>query len=326
MTDEAEPVEEVDPVDEVDEVEVRERADSEQRKVEWWRRTLFVVVIAGSIAVVAFAAWALREAFASNDAQIEYRDDRITTLIDRNESLTEQNDELLEIVAEMYAACEQADDCDTSDLPTPAEVAEDQEADLENTSTEPQTLSLTDQEIDTAIAVHCSEGGCAAEPTLSDMLAALQVFCADGACQGEEGDEGDQGEPGPPPTAEQLATTLVAYCSDGRCDASQDEIAAAVAAQCANGACNGPQGAAGRPPTAEEILAAVQSFCANGACDGDDGADGADAPTITTVTCTEGVYVFGFSDGSTVTSNAACSTTPPDPEPTEPVDPPEETP
>lgn len=142
---------------------------------------------------------------------------------------------------------------------------------------------------------------------------------------GEVGPQGEQGEPGPvgPPGPRGFTGAAGEDGEDG--EPGTDGADGATGDPGVDGQ-TGAQGETGAPgPQGETGPQGPQGQTGPQGPTGATGQDGADAPTITTVTCTDGVLLFGFSDGSTVTSNAAC-TPAPDPEPTDPVDPPEETP
>jgi len=54
-------------------------------------------------------------------------------------------------------------------------------------------------------------------PTAEEIAAAVAAYCATGACLGPTGDTGATGEPGPGPTDEQVANSVAAYCANHGC-------------------------------------------------------------------------------------------------------------
>lgn len=158
---------------------------------------------------------------------------------------------------------------------------------------------------------------------------------------GPAGPAGPQGEQGPGPTAEQINLAVATYCSahDGCTGTpSRAEVAAAVTAYCATGACTGPTGPAGASgaagkdgqtgpqgpgPTDAQVQTAVAAYCAahNGCTGpaGHNGADGSTGPTgpagpagrgITSIDCTGlGVdqLTIHYSDGTSETVPCAAS-------------------
>lgn len=95
--------------------------------------------------------------------------------------------------------------------------------------------------------------------------------------------EPDQVRRAPGPTQAQIAAAVAAYCAEGRCAApgpTPEQVAAAVEAYCAGNRCRGEQGDEGQDaegPTAADIANAVATYCADrDQCSGDDGTDGAD--------------------------------------------------
>lgn len=71
--------------------------------------------------------------------------------------------------------------------------------------------------------------------------------------KGDPGAQGEQGAQGPPPSSAQVAQAVALYCANGACDgkdganATQAQVAQAVALFCnARGDCRGPEGVAGQ--------------------------------------------------------------------------------
>lgn len=102
--------------------------------------------------------------------------------------------------------------------------------------------------------------------------------------------KGKQGDPGPPPSAEQIAIAVEAFCRDNpaECkgndgkpgtnakDVTPEQVIAAIATYCdPRGQCKGDTGPG---PDDAQILAGVAAYCANGACKGDRG-DAGPGPT-----------------------------------------------
>lgn len=98
-------------------------------------------------------------------------------------------------------------------------------------------------------------------PTHLEVLAAVASYCdSRGNCRGQTGATGPSGPAGPQGGAGERGA-----------DGAQGATGAAGS--------NGKDGAPGRPPTAEEIAAAVSAYCASGACQGAKGDTGATGQT-----------------------------------------------
>lgn len=138
---------------------------------------------------------------------------------------------------------------------------------------------------------------------------------------------GPQGEPGRPPTTEEIAAAVRAYCAGGRCDgqsATAGQVRAAVMEYCnARGECRGasgqpgepgPSGADGQdgsdgatgpqgpPPSDEQVAQAVAAYCAaHNGCQGPQGPPGPAGPS--------GRSAYPFTFSFTVRQNPAQATT-----------------
>lgn len=139
----------------------------------------------------------------------------------------------------------------------------------------------SDQQIATAVTLYCAEHeGCVGVPSQTQVLAAVQAYCATGVCKGAAGASGRPGQPG----------------ASGAPGASGQP---------------GPQGDTGPGPTDEQVSAAVAAYCsAHGDCSGPAGPSGAsgapgapgkDGRGIASVDCTGlGVdsLTITYSDGT----------------------------
>ena len=187
----------------------------------------------------------------------------------------------------------------------------------------------TREELVAAFREYCDQGNCkgrdGATPTADDIAAAFVRFCADGRCTGPAGQDGapalngKDGAPGVPGADGKDGASL---------PPSGEMVLAAVTSFCsATGACAGPAGPAGPPPTAEVVLAAVQQVCADNACvgpmgpagaagpagppgaDGAPGVNGADGRGITDAQCRDdGRWAITYTDGVT-TDGGNCRAT-----------------
>jgi hypothetical protein len=86
----------------------------------------------------------------------------------------------------------------------------------------------TAEEIGQAVAAYCADGRCNGDDvTPEQVAAAVATYCnSRGECRGTpgaDGDDGETGQQGPPPSAEQVADAVAAYCADGRCRGEQGE-------------------------------------------------------------------------------------------------------
>lgn len=138
----------------------------------------------------------------------------------------------------------------------------------------------TAAQVRAAVADYCAGDRCKPTVSRSQVAAAVADYCAGGLCQGEDGTNGGPGADGTDGT-------------DG-----------------ANGT-NGTDGAPGPGPTDEQIAAAVEAYCADGKCrgeKGDAGTDGKDATITPSGTdCPDGERVSGvhlLADGSLTVSCA----------------------
>lgn len=117
-------------------------------------------------------------------------------------------------------------------------------------------------------------------PSASEVLFAVTAYCdSRGNCRGPAGSpgpggaKGEPGEPGPTgQTGADGATGARGPQGEQGRPPTAEEIAAAVAAYCGTGACTGPKGdtgatgADGPGPTAEQIASAVATYCSNNGC------------------------------------------------------------
>jgi hypothetical protein len=132
----------------------------------------------------------------------------------------------------------------------------------------------------------------------ADVPAAAEVVEAiDGAeisetiTTGPPGEQGPAGEPGRPPTADEIAAAVEAFCAEHDACAgdpgepgldavvTQAALLSAVTGYCEVNVCTGatgPPGEAGRPPTAVEVAQAVSDYCGLTDCTGPAGVDGTD--------------------------------------------------
>lgn len=122
----------------------------------------------------------------------------------------------------------------------------------------------SDNDVARAVAAYCdSRGNCrgAAGPTGPTGPTGATGATGDVGATGQPGADGAQGprgtagEPGRPPTAEEVAAAVAAYCATGACTGPQGPTGPA-----------GADGATGPAPTDANIAAAIESYCANHAC------------------------------------------------------------
>jgi hypothetical protein len=205
------------------------------------------------------------------------------------------------------------------DAPPPEDVPEPDDSAPELPLPEPQPAATgaqgergpgpTQAQVIQALSTYCARNDCVPVPTVSQVAAAIADYCSDGACRGEEGkrgktgangtdgndgsngangSDGQNGEPGRPPTAEEIANAVAAYCSGGSCRGE-----------------DGSDGKPGPPPTDQQVLDQVEVYCAaNNDCQGrtgDTGATGATGVGIADVECPDDEnddWVYTFTDGS----------------------------
>ncbi len=147
---------------------------------------------------------------------------------------------------------------------------EDLEKALENRSGTAPSAS----EVSFAVQLYCADGRCnGKEPTITQVAAAVATYCdSRGQCRGKQGEKGDDGETivGPPPTAEAVLAAVTNYCD------SHDQ-------------CRGPKGDKGDDGT-----------------NGTDGRPGIDLIRTECNTDTQKFVMF-YSDGSSqVVENSDC--------------------
>lgn len=131
---------------------------------------------------------------------------------------------------------------------------------------------------------------------------------------GPPGPQGPQGVAGPPPTDEQVAQAVRAFCADGSCRGSDGagvtraQVAVAVAAYCDyRGECAGPTGRTGETgpqgpgPTDEQVAQAVATYCADGRCRGEQGPRGVGIADLDCESTTPLELVITYTDGTTQT-------------------------
>lgn len=59
-------------------------------------------------------------------------------------------------------------------------------------------------------------------PTAEEIASAVAAYCSTGACQGAKGDTGATGATGPGPTDDQIASAVMAYCQTTGCPPAQN--------------------------------------------------------------------------------------------------------
>lgn len=133
------------------------------------------------------------------------------------------------------------------------------------------------------------EGRSGTAPTDADVSFAVQLYCADGRCNGRD------------PSISQVAAAVATYCNRrGECKGPKGEVG--VTGQV------GEPGPTGPPPSVESVMSAVVTYCSsrnecrgpkgeNGA-NGTDGKDGVNGRGISAVTCVDGQFVVSYSDGT----------------------------
>lgn len=87
---------------------------------------------------------------------------------------------------------------------------------------------------------------------------------------------GKDGVDGRPPTAQEIALAVKAYCLTNKCSESPTsaQVLQAVSAFCENGQCTGKTGKDGKSATDEQVAEAVAKYCASGKCQGATGVAG----------------------------------------------------
>lgn len=92
----------------------------------------------------------------------------------------------------------------------------------------------TEAQVRAAVADYCSGDRCKPTVSRSQVAEAVAAYCAKDACKGApgvatdgadgtdgtdgtDGADGSDGAPGPGPTDEQIAAAVEAYCADGKC-------------------------------------------------------------------------------------------------------------
>lgn len=88
---------------------------------------------------------------------------------------------------------------------------------------------------------------------------------------------GKDGVDGRPPTTQEIALAVKAYCLTNKCSESPTsaQVLQAVSAFCENGQCSGKSGKDGKSATDEQVAEAVAKYCASGKCQGAVGEAGA---------------------------------------------------
>lgn len=88
---------------------------------------------------------------------------------------------------------------------------------------------------------------------------------------------GKDGVDGRPPTTQEIALAVKAYCLTNKCSESPTsaQVLQAVSAFCENGQCTGKNGKDGKSATDEQVAEAVAKYCASGKCQGVSGVAGA---------------------------------------------------
>lgn len=99
----------------------------------------------------------------------------------------------------------------------------------------------TEAQVKAAVADYCAGDRCKPTVSRSQVAAAVADYCAGGLCQGKDGTnggpgadgtdgtsgtdgtDGADGAPGPGPTDEQIAAAVEAYCADGKCRGDKGE-------------------------------------------------------------------------------------------------------
>lgn len=87
---------------------------------------------------------------------------------------------------------------------------------------------------------------------------------------------GKDGVDGRPPTTQEIALAVKAYCLTNKCSESPTsaQVLQAVSAFCENGQCTGKNGKDGKSATDEQVAEAVAKYCASGKCQGATGVAG----------------------------------------------------
>lgn len=87
---------------------------------------------------------------------------------------------------------------------------------------------------------------------------------------------GKDGADGRPPTTQEIALAVKAYCLTNKCSESPTsaQVLQAVSAFCENGQCTGKTGKDGKSATDEQVAEAVAKYCASGKCQGAAGVAG----------------------------------------------------
>ena len=87
---------------------------------------------------------------------------------------------------------------------------------------------------------------------------------------------GKDGADGRPPTTQEIALAVKAYCLTNKCSESPTsaQVLQAVSAFCENGHCTGKTGKDGKSATDEQVAEAVAKYCASGKCQGATGVAG----------------------------------------------------
>ncbi len=113
-------------------------------------------------------------------------------------------------------------------------------------------------------------------PSNDEIASAVAAYCAGGKCQGVDGNT---------PSPDDVVRAVAQYCGPNSCmgvpgrDAAEvtfAQLAAVVTSYCATGACTGPAGSDGlnaAPPTDAQLVSAVETYCSTGVCQGPAGLD-----------------------------------------------------
>lgn len=193
-------------------------------------RRLLAIILALLVVLAAFTIWSFARVNHAKDEQI-----------DQGKSLAEQVQDACTSpvidTSELGDLCDKADDV-IREIPGPSGKAGDAGATGETGAAGPPPSNI---QIARAVASYCAGGVCrGASVTAAQVKAAVAEYCnANGQCKGptgasgsngsdgatgaagsggEKGDPGDPGPAGPPPSDEQVAAGVAAYCSvDNQC-------------------------------------------------------------------------------------------------------------
>lgn len=160
----------------------------------------------------------------------------------------------------------------------------------------------TTAQVENAVTAYCADhSGCKGGPTQAQVAAAVVSYCKGDNCVGATGPSGSPGAAitGPSGASGEPGKDATGVQGPQGPGPTADQVADAVNAYCANGACRGPKG-----DTGDTGPAGPAGKDATGA----PGKDGKDAPKIDSGTCTGTTLTFHETDGSTFSVADACGT------------------